>query len=214
MTFLPRPAFVLTALVGLSCLAAGLTACQDPFGHTVTVKAQYLRLTGHSVAVVVSVPDHILDPDAANDIGKAVTQRIAEHVKGVNVMPYSRVQAFVEANPYWTLRPPSTVQKALGVDRLVMVDVADFRLHEEGAGNDLLQGLASGHIRVLEAEGLDPDRFAFGQAATAQYPSLLRSPLGLPEGHNNLDAATVRHHLIQIFSLYTAGTFYDHEETR
>ncbi len=139
---------------------------------------------------------------------------MADNIKGISMVPYSRVQAFVEANPYWMLKPPSSIQKTLGVQRLVWVDVKDFRLHEQGAGTDLLQGLASGQIRVLEAESTQSNNFTFFQDATSHYPPLRRSSVGMPEGHGDLTEAKVRFNLIQLFSRDTAGAFYDHEETR
>ena len=185
-SFLPRLAVLVLAVLPLvSCNG-------DIFGHTVQVKAQYLNLAGHTAAVLVSTPDHVLDPDAASDIGQAVTRRIMDNVKGVTMVPYSRSQAFVEANPYWTTRPPSSVQKALGVDRLIVVDVAEFKTHEEGSNGELLQGVASGYIRVLEAENKNADNFVLNHLATSNYPPLRRSTVGLPEGFGDTSRASVR----------------------
>ncbi len=212
----PRFALVLAALA-LPSLAL-LPACQalrwDPLGHIVQVKAQYHRMEGRSAAVVVAIPSQVLDPDAGHDIGRAITRRMAANIKGIKMVPYSRVQAFVDANPYWMIKPPSAVQKALGVDRLVWVDVQDFRTHEEGASSDLLQGLASGSIQVLEAETGENNTYAFSQSVTTQYPTMQHSSVGLPDGQNDLTEGKVRFNLIQLFSRDTAGAFYDHEETR
>lgn len=207
----PLPRFALASAFALAALS--LASCNDVFNHTRHVKAQYLHLDGHTCAVLVSTPDHVLDPTAANDIGAAITHRIMDNVKGVKMMPYSNSQAFVDANPYWTTRPPSSVQKALGVERLIVVDVAEFKTHEEGSNGDLLQGLASGYIRVLEAENNDNDRFIFSQIATSNYPPLRLHSEGVPADFGGMSQASVRFNLIQLFSRDTAGAFYDHEET-
>lgn len=212
---MPRhlPRILPTAAAALAILS--LTACNDDiFHHVQDLKAQYLSLDGHSAAVVVSTPDHVLDPAVANDIGQAVARRISENVKGVKMLPYSTSRAFVEANPYWTTRPPSAVQKALGVDRLIVVDVAEFRTQEEGSNGELLQGVASGYIRVLEAENSSSERFAFSQMTTSNYPPLRTRSEGVPAGIDNASQASVRFNLIQTFSRDAAGAFYDHKEAR
>jgi len=206
-----RPS-VATPLLALALTGLCLPACQ--LHPTVLVKAQYVRLEGHTAAVLVATPDQVLDADAANDIGQAVARRLADNVKGVKMLPYGKSRAFMEANPYWTTRAPSAAQKALGVERLIVVDVSDFQTHEEGSRGELMQGLAGGHVRVLEAESVDADRFAFSQTASSNYPPLNKYPLGVPEGFNNAGQPDVRFNLIQVFSRDAAGLFYDHKETR
>lgn len=214
MKHLPR-----LALPALLAACLPLASCQwDPLGHTVSVKAQYTNLKDQTVAVLVSVPRHILDPDAARDIGTAITRRLAanedlkeQHVK---IIPQGRVQAFVDENPYWALRQPTVIQKSLGVTRLIWIDINEFRTHEEGSAGDLIQGVANGHVRVLESDNCAGDHFAHDQPTEAFYPARRTSSEGVPEGYKNTTISSARILLINNFAHLAAGVFYDHTEDR
>lgn len=196
-----------TVLCGCGILpwvAHGVAGGKGP--QTYDVKAQYRGLENKSVAVLVAANEMLLFeyPAAPLKVSRTISARIAGNVPGVRLMPPGEVAEFQNENPYWSTVPYSELIKKLGVDRLVVIDLIEYRTHEPGNAY-VWHGLIAGQIGVVEAEADDPDQFAFQTTVRAAYPE--ESTIGLL----NSDDETVELGMLALFARDGAGLFYDHE---
>ena len=211
MTHLSKARF-LTPVIAL-CLVV-LPGCMgkmpgDP--DIIKGKAQYTDLANRSVAVIVSTRDYteFNHPGARETITREVTRRIAIGVPSVKMSNPDQTLEWQDKNPYWATRPPSALIRQLGVDRLVLVEIGDYRLHEPG-DKYLLRGVISASVQVVEAEAADPDNFAASYSKTVMYPRVKDSILGRAAA----DAQQIEMYTQLWFCEEVAGLFFDHELVR
>ena len=199
----------------LICLALPLTACNiigygaaTLAGDTkkVRVPAQYTDLAGHSVAVLVNADQYILfrDPNAQLDVAKVMSNAIAENVDPEPMIADPRnVVKYQKAQPHWVMAPRGQLIRAFDVDRLIVVDLIEYRTHEPG-NLELFQGLLSAQVEVYEAESDDPDQPAFAATVESRFPE--ESDIGRP----NIGEDAMRLALLENFRVAGGGLFFDH----
>ncbi|MEM9021794.1 MAG: hypothetical protein AAGC44_14640 [Planctomycetota bacterium] len=192
-----------------------LPACNLPAigDKTFNVKQQYAGLDNRSVAVLVATGDYIDSnyPEVREQLTREVTQRIATSVPGVQVTNPEQVLRFQQDNPFWTARAPSELIRALNVQRLVIVELGEYRTHEPG-DQHILRGVVTGNVNVLEAEAPDPNNFAFNQSIRSAFPEESRSKIGYSRVTLNEDI--VETEARRRFAVDAAGIFYDHKIKR
>lgn len=203
--------------VGLALLvtaAAVLTGCNGARSFTqevIDVKAQYLDLNNRSVAVVVSMSDYaeFKHPNAKQAISEEMVRRIKANVPGVTLTSPGEVLKWQRDNPYWTTRPPSMLIEQLKVERLVLVEIGEYRTHEPG-DKHVLRGVISASVNIVEAEAADPDNFGASFTKHTMYPEPGESKIGrVGDDEAVLEVRT------QIrFCESAAGLFYDHQIIR
>lgn len=171
----------------------------------VDVEAKYRGLEGKHLAILVSANEYLLYqyPDAATSVCTAVTNRIAANLPSVTVVPPQQVIAFQDRNPYWTAMPHGELIEKLGVERLVIIDLSEYRTHEPGNAH-VWQGYISGDVGVVEAESAANDRMVFREPVSAAFPE--NTKIGLL----NQDEQTIELGMLAFFSRDAAGLFYDH----
>lgn len=190
-----------------------LAGCK-PFTRTedvINVKGQYFDLANRSVAVVVSMSDYteFNHPGAKSMITEEMTRRIKANVPGVTVTSPKKILAWQEDTPYWATRPPSALIRQLKVERLVLVEVGEYRTHEPG-DKHVLRGVISASVNIVEAEAGDPDNFGASFTKNTMYPEPGESKIGrIGESEDSVELRTqVR------FCETAAGLFYDHQIVR
>ncbi|MEM8782722.1 MAG: hypothetical protein AAGE65_07670 [Planctomycetota bacterium] len=171
------------------------------------VAAQYTGLVGRRVAVLVQMNEQaeFRFPESTAGIANVMTSSIAQNVEGVTVLAARRTLAYQQQNPFWPATPPSRLLRALEVDRLIVVDVEEYRTQEPG-NRYLWRGVIDAIVSVYEAESPDPDDKSFEQRVRAEWPE--GTTVGLTEG----DDATLQTAALAKFTLRGAGLFFDHEE--
>lgn len=197
---------VLLNAAGCETIGAPIAAFDSEDGPQ-PVAAQYTDLQGRSVAVMVRAGEmtRYRFPEAVEALTNGMTRSIAQNVEGVTVVPTSRSLAYQAQHPYWGAVPPSRLITAMDVERLIIVDVAEYRTQEPG-NQYLWRGVIDALIAVYEAESIDPDNKAFEQRVRAEWPE--GTTVGLTKG----DDATIQAAALSMFTLRGAGLFYDHEE--
>jgi len=175
----------------------------------INVKAEYTALDNQAVAVLVDADMKTLyrQPQARYEICAVMSERIAANVPGVTVLDAKQVVDFQNRNIYWNTSAYSELAKRLGVTRLVIVDLIDYRLHEPGNVN-IWRGLISANLGVAETDGSKPNDLAYQSVVQATYPP--DNKVGVV----NADARTIRLGTLDLFSRAAAGKFYDHREER
>lgn len=203
---------LLPALAVLGLLTSAGCSSWSPTGpEVIDVDAQYLGLQDQRVAVVVSTSDHtdFKFPEARERITREVTRRIVAGVAGVTVADPGEVLRWQEENPYWATRPPSMLVDQLEVDRLVMIEIGEYRTHEPGDKHEL-RGIIAASVNVVEADAPDPDNYGASFNKTVMYPDPTVSIVGrYAESEKKIEQiAQLR------FCEETAGLFFDHKILR
>ena len=208
----PRPTTPTTLLLAIAAVML-LAGCNNMPGQpeVIDVKARYLGLDNHSVAVVVATRDYtdFNYPDARPDMTREITRRIQANVPGVTVTDPEQILKWQEDNPYWATRPPSALIEQLKVDRLVLVEIGEYRTHEPG-DKYVLRGVISATVNVVEAEAPDPDTFGGSYNKTVMYPRAKDSLIGKAGVSEQKIEAQTQYR----FCEEAAGLFYDHELVR
>lgn len=192
-------------------LLVGCSKTRSINQEVIDVKGQYLDLANRSVAVVVSMSDYaeFNHPQAKAMIAEEMARRIQANVPGVTLVKPGAVLAWQKENPYWATRPPSMMIKQLKVERLVLVEIGEYRTHEPG-DKHVLRGVISASVNIVEAEAADPDNFGASFTKNVMYPEPGESKIG--RVGDSEDLIEVRTQIR--FCETAAGLFYDHQIVR
>jgi hypothetical protein len=161
-------------LLGGGCQIVSLVGMMaETYKETGTkeIKAEYTGLTGKSFAVIVAA-DRILmaeHPRLQSEVTTIVSMRLREHSGATGFVPPESLMKFQVDTPRWKAMSAKDLAEELGVERLVYVELTDFRLRE--AGNAYLwSGRASANVSVLEADGSIDDEFIFRKSVAVDFP--------------------------------------------
>jgi hypothetical protein len=139
---------------------------------TKTVQAEYTGLKWKNWAVVV-IADRSIQAELP-DIVPWMTGKICERLTkeqpkiiAKGMAPASRVLRYQYDHPSWVTKAHSELAKDLQVDRLIIVEIIEYRLNDPG-NQYLWNGLASGTVGVVEAESSLKDEFAFQKSVRSR----------------------------------------------
>lgn len=204
----------LTGMGLLLCLCLLMTGCQLGGWVVYTlngtqkekIPAQYDDLKNQRFAVLVSADANTLyqSPEATRSICTAVTRELADKVAGSKPLNPKQVIQFQDETPYWTTVPYNRLLKQLDVDRLVIIDVVQYNIHEKGNAS-VFKGTAIANVSV--AKSSDEDLLAFSKVVKATYP--VGSELGLLK--TETDEQTFRLALLLNLSQTIGRMFYEYE---
>jgi hypothetical protein len=203
---------LLGALVTLQvgCNMAGYAAHVVAGGERkVKVAAAYKNMANHSVAIVVAADPNtlFLFPRCDDAVRKAVASRMTADIPGVKVIDPAQIASYQRKNPYWNTLPYADLVKALGAQRVVVIDLVQYNTREQG--NDYVwRGTIVANVGVLEAEAANPGEFVFGSTVQVQFPE------DKPVGVLDADDATVELGMLALFSQRVSWLFHEHEEVR
>lgn len=139
----------------------------------IEVLAEYDGLDNKTVAVVVQCDPSILyeHPSVSGTVSMNVSRRISEHVPGARVLDYRHVMQWQYQTPSWSMLPYGEIATELGVERVVFIEVYEFRLHP--AGNRYLwDGACASSVGIIEGDGWDTDAFAKTWEITVKFPDI------------------------------------------
>lgn len=172
------------------------------------VKAKYKGLEGKNFAVIVAADRAIQAdfPDVVAVITAEVTRRVAEKAGAVGVVPAEDVLRFQGRRPGWIAMSPVDVAAALGVERLIYIDLSDYTLTDPG-NRYVWKGVAAGLVGVVEAEKTAGDDFRFRQSVQVRFPDKENT------GEMEMPESTVQQALQLRFVNRCSWIFFDHEES-
>lgn len=200
----------LIVMVGMCVLLAGCEP-RSVTQKVIDVQGQYDDLANRSVAVVVSMSDYteFKHPQAKQRIAEEIARLIQANVPGATLTSPNEIIAWQQENAYWATRPPSMLIKQLKVERLVLVEIGEYRTHEPG-DKHVLRGVISASVNIVEAEAADPDNFGASFSKNVMYPEPGESKIGrVGDDEQVIELRT------QIrFCETAAGLFYDHQIIR
>jgi hypothetical protein len=178
----------------------------------VKVVAQYRDLSKKKVALVTIAHDRISKQIPVN-LSKSVQKsliKVKDEIPGITLLSQGKVEQFKKKNPHWQTPAvtPEDWLKGLGVQRLVMIDLTEFRTHDEGNIN-VLRGRAAGTVAVYQVEDADPNQpIYFNNEIQIRFPE--KAKVGGVPGPNPKAEKKIREGLYSKLSEEVAGLFYDH----
>jgi len=202
------------------CMMALLAGCQFPalisaVGQNIErekkieVLAKYAGLDNKRVAVLVKADMGTLyeHPTSMPNIAMNLSQRLHENVPGITVLDPRVVMNFTYQRPSWNSMPLAQVAEELDVDRLVIVDIYEFRLNPPG-NRWMWEGVCAAHIGVAERDGIDPDQMVDEWNVMGKFPPQ-------PEAtREQLNQNMIQNGLLATFVRNSAWIFYDHIEDK
>jgi len=175
------------------------------------VKPETNVLDGKSFAVLVTADRSIeeMAPGLSATLVARITQVLADpHTDSgtTGVVPPSMVIQYMYDHPGWRAKSMEDLAKDLGgVQRLVFVEVSEFRTTEPG-NKYIYDGVAAGSVAVVEADSKLSDYYSFERTILVKYPDEQgRRPEEIPE-------AAVRTELMRRFVDRVVWPFMSHQE--
>jgi hypothetical protein len=207
--FLRAMALIVIALSLVGCKTAGFLA-QSLRGSTrVKVQAEYRGLDQKTIAVMV-IPNEstrLRFPNAMLDISKYVTTRLSVDVPGAAPIKPEDIVTYQENNPHWITLPYGELLQAMKVQRLVLVSLTQYTVHDPG-NPQVWRGTLEAKVSVVESEAVDPDNFAYSSIIKAVYPP------DRPVGLLNSDSEQMQLGMLKAFAGQVSGLFHDYEFLR
>lgn len=167
-------------LMGVSLFAAA--GCEIPYliggiaqnierDKKIEVPAEYDGLENRTVAILIQADMATLyeHPMVPANIAFNVASRIQSNVAGVRVRDPRLVSQWQYQTPGWSTLPLGDLATELDVERVVVVDLYEFRLNPPG-NRWVWDGVCAATVGIVERESLDPDQFAVTYNVVAKYP--------------------------------------------
>lgn len=175
----------------------------------IDVPAEYTDLQNQRVAVMVSADEYTLFrfPRSTFRVAEVVSRAIQTNVEGAEVTLPKEVDAFQRKNPYWITSRPGRLIDQLGVGRLVVIDLNEYRTNEAGNA-EVWRGTIDATVSVYEADGDDPDNRTFEKQVRVEYPE--DSHFGMI--NSTADEAKIEAATLKLFAIRGAGLFFDHQD--
>lgn len=211
---------VLLALAALVAAGPTLGGCQvayliggmmqnEEYQKQIQVLPKYEDLSGRSVAVIVDADLSVLydHPQLIEAVTSGVSLRIGRDVPDVRVANPGQIIAWQWRTPQWNAMPYGELPATLGVDRVVYIDIYEYRLNPPG-NRWLWEGVCAANIGIIEREGFDPDMFADSFNVVSEFPTV-----------KNVDRAGANEQQIQTgllaqFIKQAAWLFHEHVEPK
>ncbi|USN99354.1 MAG: hypothetical protein H6810_01365 [Phycisphaeraceae bacterium] len=202
--------WLVLALPLSGCQVVGLIGAMAESAHkegSTTYPADYEGLSGHSYAVVVSA-DRLIEadnPGISTRLTQVVDRNIHDNAGATAHVPPGRLLSFLYANPQWQALPRGELGEQLGVERLVVIELVEYRLHEPG-NRYTWDGVASGVVQVYEIGSAMPDDPMYEKTIAVGFPD--QSGMLAEE----IPETVVTSELSRRFGERAGWLFYTHEE--
>lgn len=192
----------------IGALAGGM---MESYRRTSTrpVAAEYEGLAGKSYAVAV-YGDRVLQgshPTLLPRLTNRISVLLADPARtgATGFVPAQLVLEMQFANPDWSGWSYERLAEEFGVERLIVVELYEYRLNETGNAY-LWDGVVAAKVGVVEADGSIPNEFVFSKDIQVRFPT--QSGLG-PEEYSR---PQVQAGLEQRFVDRVTWLFYEHQE--
>lgn len=174
----------------------------------IEVPAAYPYLENQRIAVIVDADlgTQFEHPDFITKVTSGLALRINRDVPGSRVLPPDVVLQWQYKTPQWNAMPFGQLAEELEVDRVVYVDVFEYRLHPPG-NRWLWEGVCAANIYVIEADAPDPDLYE-------QFNTIAEFPTATAVDYNSATKDQIETGVLSEFIKKTAWLFHDHIEPK
>lgn len=121
-----------------------------------TVEAEYKKLPGNTVAVVIFADDGTLYdyPDVRREMSEVISRELGEKVKDVTTISPTRVVKYQDDNVYWARKRKAELAKDLDADLVLFVSLRDYSMREPGSIN-LFRGRIVAEAKLFRQDSLE-----------------------------------------------------------
>lgn len=135
------------------------------------VEAEYTGISEHSFTIVVSA-DRLLEatnPGITARLTERINNRLIQNANPSFAIPSSDLLTVLYNTPQWIAMPRGEVAEMLGVERLIVVELTEYTLHEPG-NQYVWDGSGSAIVTVFESDSGYPDDPVFEKAIRIKFP--------------------------------------------
>ena len=168
-----------------------------------------------AVVIMTDLSVHYEHPGIANLIVEGIVARLAkaasegkQGVQNVRILNPGSVARWQFETPQWSAMPTGDLVNQLGVDRVIYIDLHEYRLTPPG-NQWLWEGLCEATIGIVEKDGYEQDGFTDVYQIRATFP---RRPSVL--ARQEADESDIARGLLTEFMKQTAWLFYLHLEPK
>lgn len=171
------------------------------------VPGEYLGLDGKSYAVIVSADRAVQsdNPGIVERMTARLNADLAQNTMATGHIPTDTLLTVLYNNPSWQAIARGELGERLGVERLVVLELNEYRLTEPG-NRYLWDGVASGIVEVYEIDSGYPDEPVYDKQIQVRFPD------GSGTLRETLQETFVTSVLSERLCNRVAWLFYDHEE--
>lgn len=172
-----------------------------------TFPAEYEGLRGRTYAVIVST-DRVIEAEHPGVVGYLtgrLNRLLYENAEPSYWIPTDRLLGYLYDRPSWNAIPRDELAQDLGVERLVVLDLAEFRTIESG-NPYLWNGAAEGTLRVYESDSAAPSEPVLEATFRVTFPD------GDAMLKERMPEELVMTELANRLSNRSAWLFYEHDE--
>jgi len=174
---------------------------------TTTYEAKYKGIAGKSFTVVTiaSRPIEAEHAGLTSRITQRVNDRLIQNADPSYAIPSRDLLRVLYNTPTWRVMTREDLANLLGVERLIVIEIIDYRLNEPG-NRHLWDGRVAGVVSVYESDSALPNDPIFEQSLSIEFPDssgYLRSDI--PE-------SAVTTELSNRFINRASWLFYEHDE--
>lgn len=151
-------------------LIGGMASSAERTGST-TFEPEYTGLEGKTYAVVAWADRSTQSqyPALVPNLIQRVDLRLAEEANASGHVPGDEVTQYLANHPQWVAWPRSRLADELDVDRIVLVEINEFRTNEHG-NEYLWDGLGWATVSVVERGSSGSDAEAFRKEIRVRFP--------------------------------------------
>jgi hypothetical protein len=194
------------------CVVAGLVSAMgqsNEYQKLIEVPAQYPDLVNRTVAIVVEadLSLHYQHPGVVANVMAGVWGRLVRDVPGIKVRSPKEVLAWQYSTPQWFALPYGEWAEQLDVDRVVHIEIYEYRLHPPG-NSWIWEGACMANVSIIERDSIDPDGFAESFHVASEYPKVQ----GL--GRESATEGQIEAGVLSQFIQRAAWLFHLHEEPK
>jgi len=177
----------------------------------IEVPALYTDLANRECAILVDMSMGLMyeQPYLAGQLALGVGNAIHKNVEGCSVLNPEHALAWQYRTSNWSLLPYGDVAEALDVERLIIIDIYEYRLNPPGNRYEW-EGVAAANVRVVEADenSFDPDTPAEEYNVIARFPDD-QAVVAFNTPRDRIEAG-----LLLKFVQQVSWLFYDHIEPK
>lgn len=134
-------------------------------------EAAYTGLEDNNFAVLVTA-DRMIQatyPEVVPQMTVGISSRLAENVDANGFVPGAAMLTYQYNHPGWAARSYGEIANELGVERLVVIDIQEFRLNDPG-NQYIWDGVAAATVGVVEADSPFPDDITHEHFVHVTFP--------------------------------------------
>ncbi len=189
-------------------LARWLTWVVAGGSDTETVEAQFDRLSGSTVAVVVHA-DHKIRyeyPYAQLELSSVVAEEMRNNIKKITVVDPRKIVRYQAQNVNWNEMQRTKLGKVFNADFVLFITLMEFTTREPGSMN-LYRGRITAEVDLWETSQPERDATVWRESDLS-----VRFPEKDPVGSLSNNDGQLRYMTVKKFAQKLVRRFYEHEK--